>query len=1144
MASVWEGVHVTQNVPVAVKILTSTLYLRPEFARAFENEVHAIARMYHPGVVMVLDTGAIGNDVAAAADFAFPPGSPYLVMELASGGTLSGTAGSWRWKALRSVLMALLSALSHAHARRVIHRDIKPGNVLLSTRSDVRPGVKLTDFGIAEAGLREASNSVREAPFGTPFYMAPEQFEGAWRRYGPWTDLYGLGVLAWEMATGSRPFGLPARSRNPMLELARAHAFEEPGEFRPVQPVPRGFEAWLRRLLEKRPRERYQRAADAAWALSRLGEPDPTLATGAPSSEDEAPPTVSLEALKTVADDGVIPHVPLQETGPLRAYVDVPPLPRRWRRSRVQAPLKLVGAGLELWGLRSAPFVGRDPERGRIWEALRQVRQLNRGHAVIIRGRAGIGKSRLAEWMVQRADEVGNATVLKAVHSPLPGPAHGLRRMLSDFLGSAGLDGELAYAHLERQLADLDLHDLRLTRALTDFVVPEGESGDSADHSEAFAAMARLVRQLGLERPVVIWLDDVQWGVEALSWLRFVLRQQESLPTRVLFVCTVREEALVAESIADDLLREIAGGLSCTGIELGPLTGDETRSLVGDLLGLDTELRRTVAERSAGNPLFATQLVGDWVQRGVLEVTEGGFALAQGATAEVPDDIRSLWESPLARALEGLPPAATCALEIAAALGQDVEAGEWRTACLAGGVAISKELVPRLALRQLAVRRETGFSFVHGLLRETLQAEAIARGRWAAHNDACARMLLSGYREGSADLEERLATHLFAAHREEEALAHVLRLVKHAQNLGQYKRALGWLDRLDRAVEELGFDVSDARVVEAAVSRTDVLNASGRPQEAEQSGDIAVAAAPAHGALMDNLARRARGYSALAQGQFAVAQEHFQHSFEVAKAEGLLSPLANSLMALGNIARVQGQLDVAASYYERAIHRFDQAREAGGRANGQRLLGQVHRQRGDLENAERLYREAARWAKGEGFAVGEARALNGLAEVYRAKGQLMRAKIHYEAALPVLDEAVSGDAASIRLNLALTMIAMDDPAGARDLAERTLRDLERGGQKVYAGFARAVLLPVVAAAAELESVDLQIEAVEQTLVAAGVVDADVARCAMWAGQYLESVDADRARRAYEVALAQYTALSRDEDAEELQRRLARLDSAG
>ncbi|HEY2738843.1 MAG TPA: serine/threonine-protein kinase, partial [Thermoanaerobaculia bacterium] len=304
MAEVWSGVHITQGVPVAVKVMTGERLRDAQYREAFRNEVQAVASLDHPGIVMVLDHGEVSAESETASKGLLPRGSPYLAMELADGGTLLDTAREVEdWNTLRSILFALLDAMAHAHALGVVHRDLKPSNVLIFGAGADRQ-LKLADFGLAQAVeaiqvLPDSSDFV----CGTPSYMAPEQIRGEWRDYGAWTDLYGLGSLAWMIATGKPPFYDAG-----LLELVRRQLCEEPPDLQPLFPVPAGFEAWLRRLLEKEPGHRFVRAADAAWSLRGLGSvsaPQPFVTT---VGNDDDPTEViapehmrSEEALTTAA---------------------------------------------------------------------------------------------------------------------------------------------------------------------------------------------------------------------------------------------------------------------------------------------------------------------------------------------------------------------------------------------------------------------------------------------------------------------------------------------------------------------------------------------------------------------------------------------------------------------------------------------------------------------------------------------------------------------------------------------------------------------------------------------------------------------------------------------------------------------------
>ncbi|HYN22990.1 MAG TPA: serine/threonine-protein kinase, partial [Thermoanaerobaculia bacterium] len=365
MAEVWSGVHAVQQVPVAVKVMTAERARNSQYRAAFRNEVQSMASLDHPGIVMVFDHGVVSPEAEEVSCGLLPAGSPCLAMELSDRGTLAAIPPESRdWTELRRTLLDLLDALGHAHARGVIHRDLKPSNVLLfDGAGTIR--LKLADFGLAQAFELQVGPDSTDFVCGTPTYMAPEQLRGEWRDYGPWTDLYGLGCLAWTLATGVPPFHEPG-----LLQLVRLQLEEDPPPFKPLFAMPSGFEGFLRRLLQKEPGRRFVRAADAAWTLMRLGEPTLTpIPSPAPPSPRESPP-----------------------------------LPATWAPAVSRPPsMKLVGAGLGLYGLRSIPLVGRRAERDVLWQTLAEVHSEQRVRFVLLRGAAGNGKTRLAEGIAERA---------------------------------------------------------------------------------------------------------------------------------------------------------------------------------------------------------------------------------------------------------------------------------------------------------------------------------------------------------------------------------------------------------------------------------------------------------------------------------------------------------------------------------------------------------------------------------------------------------------------------------------------------------------------------------------------------------------------------------------------------------------------
>ncbi|MEQ1508674.1 MAG: serine/threonine-protein kinase, partial [Myxococcota bacterium] len=351
MGVVWVGRHRSQGVPVAVKVITGKAANTDEYHRAFHQEVRAVSMLDHPGVVWIFDSGTIPAETAAASRSELVEGSPYLVMEYASHGTLRQQNRLVPWPEVRAILMSLLDALAHAHARGVLHRDLKPDNVLIAGSEDLRPGFKITDFGIARP--LDDSAAADQRPVGTPQYMSPEQIRNDVEQYGPHTDLYALGNLAWRLVCGKLPFHGQKGAALMYSQLQRP-----PPPLEPAIDVPPGIEEFLRTLLAKAPHDRFQRAADAALALASLSDAGPARSATFQierAGGDEL--DLDTATLKIVVSG--------RHTRPTRPGPQVrPELPATWRLPPTASrPLRLMGAGLGLFGTRPVPLVDREDER-------------------------------------------------------------------------------------------------------------------------------------------------------------------------------------------------------------------------------------------------------------------------------------------------------------------------------------------------------------------------------------------------------------------------------------------------------------------------------------------------------------------------------------------------------------------------------------------------------------------------------------------------------------------------------------------------------------------------------------------------------------------------------------------------------------
>ncbi len=1184
MGDVWAGVHRSDGVPVAIKVVSAKRSHHAGYLSAFRNEVRAVAGLDHPGIVLVYDHGAVDAAAAGASGGRLMHGSPYLAMERASRGSLAGDEADQAvtcWGELRALLLTLLDALAHAHARGVIHRDIKPANVLVCGPEDARPGPKLTDFGIAHAAesIEEGGGSGRVT--GTPHYMAPEQLEGHARDMGPWTDLYALGCVAFELASGRRAF-----SGSTPIAVAFAHLKGHPASFVPRMPVPSGFVDWLRHLMAREPRLRFRCAADAAWALTELGDPPPErLRRGGPSGAHRAAPSSPLAApTPTALTWGHLtatePPGSLEQTAPTvvldaarnRAVgrheepprpVPPPPVPlapEDWRRTGHgdsgggPSVAHLTGAGLGLYGLRSVPVVGREVERDRLWEALLDVRRRARVRVVSLEGPAGCGKSRLARWLCERAHELGVATPLRAVHGPLGGPADGLEPMIARQLRTVGLDDHVqVLARVERLLRDLEVEDPFEWFGLAALVSPTSSDEAAAgiqpilfeSPEERYVLVRRHLARLGRERPVVLWLDDVQWGLDALLFVRWLLDAVDREEMPVLVVATARDSALAERPAEAAVLSDLARHAAGERLRVEALGEAEHSSLVRSLLGLEPRLAARIVERTGGNPLFAVQLVGDWVERRLLAPGGEGFRLRSGAAPDLPDDLHEVWSTRIERLLAGAPEDHGWALEIAAVLGHEVEAEPWREACELAGLAVPEALVDAMLQAALAQAPREGargsWSFVHGMLRESLARRAREGGRLAGHHRACAEMLA---RHPGGDAAGRRGRHLLRAGDHAGALEPLSTGAEWHIEREEPRAAELLLEDREQALQALALAEDDPRWGEQWVLRGQVEFRRRAYEESDHWAERADREGRRQGwpgvrgwalyQLASNAHERGKLERALTR---AVAARAFAASVGDRKLQGLAG------LKIGALLARRGDRLSAERRLEQALQALSEVQHKVGIGDCELELAFAARGAGDLHRAARLLRRARGHLAEAGSRRELAKCLNFQGEIARLRGELGEAEDFYRLSRDHY-RAISSERTFVPMaNLGLILLAQDRFGEARVMFSEALDLALHHRHLGLAGALHVALLVCLAGEGFFEPWDAHLAEALRLLRESDWVDPDIAPLAERAGDLaLEAGEGTRAATVFGIAEQQWSRLGRKGRAAQVSKKRADAES--
>jgi len=241
MAVVYRAIDLLTNMPVAVKMLNQEYLGNQEVCRRFRNESKAIAMLKHKNIVKIYD-------VSDSSDCLF------IVMEVINGITLKDyieQQGTLTWRETVHFTSQILRALKHAHSKGIVHRDIKPQNIMLMENGDI----KVMDFGIAMVSDYDAA-TIGDQAVGSVHYISPEQARGS--KTDARADLYSLGVMMYEMLTGRVPF-----DGSDAVSIAVMHLQAEARTPRQINPsIPEGLEEITMQAMQKDPERRYQTAAD------------------------------------------------------------------------------------------------------------------------------------------------------------------------------------------------------------------------------------------------------------------------------------------------------------------------------------------------------------------------------------------------------------------------------------------------------------------------------------------------------------------------------------------------------------------------------------------------------------------------------------------------------------------------------------------------------------------------------------------------------------------------------------------------------------------------------------------------------------------------------------------------------------------
>ena len=899
---------------VAVKVLAADLARIPQQRGRFLREAQAAARVSCPWVVAVHEVGD-------------EDGSAFIVMEYVEGDSLASVLSAGGKLPIDQgvdILRQAAKALDVAHRKGILHRDIKPDNILLSRDGRVR----ITDFGIAK--VMEASVLTRTGEMmGTAAYMAPEQALG--ESSDGRSDLYSLGCVAYEVFTGRLPF-----ESETQVGLVYRHVNEEPlppSRFRArMSPT---LETVVLRLLAKAPGDRYQTAAEVVRALEDL-----IRTGGAERPADEVSP---------------------RQVGSLDA-VD-----------------------------RQVRFVGRSQELDHLSSALQRA-IAGRGSVQFIAGEAGVGKTRLAgeleQYAVRRGVRFLRGTCLYREETVPYLP----------FISAIRCYFRLARWDTRRDEREAVKEFLRTEAPELGAVVPQvgtfiGQRGQAAsapqledrdrERERLFEGISHLIRRISGYRPVVLFLDDLQWADRAsLRLLHYVASSCED--HAMLLVGAYRAEELRGDagpsehSLLETLRRLDREGLAET-VRLSQFGEGEVAALLVNLLGggsVDPDLVRDIHLETSGNALFVLELVALMQQEGGL-VNDGGVWRRTGPRdpIPIPNRVRGVLERRVDRLSDG----DRSLLECAAVLGDPFDAGLVGRILSQRKIEILRRLQPlEKQLRMIRCGTE-GFHFDHPKLQEVLYDGIPLELRRELH-----RLVAGEVERTSAPLEQKvfaLARHYDEAADCRRAYPCLRAAADQAMRLHAHEERARLLGRALEIFDEAGAAAGERKGLLVDLGETAVI--LGDWDEAEQAFGRALTLS--RRAEDQGLAARIvadMGFTSFKRSGWDEARGRYADALSRYEALGDFRGAAACQIGLGNVAFESGQWREAQERYRiaRTVGTEHRLEDIVARANNN--LGAVSNACGRHADATGCYGEALGCFLSTGNDAGAARAYHNLGMTY------------------------------------------------------------------------------------------------------------------------------------------------------------------
>ncbi len=941
----------------------------------FVREARLAAKLDHDNIVRVYRSGR--------AD-----GYLYLAMELIEGQSLrsllQASMGGLPVPECLSIALQLMDAARVAHESSIIHRDIKPDNVLLKDEGVV----KVLDFGVAR--LQDGAFLTRaDEILGTVEYMAPEQILG--EDIGPAVDLYAVGVVLYEMLTGTQPVSGDSPATlvyHQLNEEPLAPSFHNPA-------IPTALDRLVLRLLEKLPEHRFAAAGDAIAALLDIQR-----------------------------------RLELGEISGLE--------PRPYDGEQ------------EDYGLRNRDFQPRFTGRRSELDALRADFDAlsDGGRMVFLAGEAGIGKSRLVGQLASYATEHGGRFVQGACfYEHGLGPFMPFLDAVSNLFGERDDASESERSALEKilrekapELVDLATSSSTTAKVRASFAAAFGSDSDAdAGRQRLFDTVFELFAAASELKPLVLCLEDVHWADEgSLQLLHYLVRRISEC--QVLCVVTYRPEELTAE-VSEGPLSSLIKQLDAEGVlverHLRRLSWQDTNRLVGSLFyesDYSSDFVDFLFEHAQGNPLVAVEILKLLRDQELLRYDGGAWTVrAELGEIAVPDRVRAL----VRRRVDLLEGREFEVIQLAAVVGHRFTSSIVEEA---GGLSRMDALKSLFRLEkkgQLIVSVKDGFEFSHSMIREVLY-EDIPWELKREYHRVVGSYLEERSSQGTDIAAAELGTHLHGAGDFARAIPYLTTAGDEAFELFSWRKASAYFAQVIEACESIADGTTDAlihalkrsalaNVYLAAHDRArehcermraeahragrpldeaEALKLTGKVDEHQRRFPQAVQGYEKAIRCLEGLdapLARARilinwGVADFECGRYNEAESRWRETVELAAADGPRE-MSEALNNLAVVATMRGDLEAAWDQYERVLALDEQLEPSPQTALTYYNMGMLRADQRRWDDALELYERSLSLCRSARFAFHEPTIELNRTEALLGKGNLVEARMACGTAL-------------------------------------------------------------------------------------------------------------------------------------------------